>query len=125
MRAPAAPPPARRGARGSATRPAEARRGRAAARARALALLVHQRLEAVLVGAKALLAQQLARQVDREAVGVVQFEQLVGADALVAALLGLPGQLLQADEAVVDRAPEGPFLLGRPHRDLLAPLDQL
>ena len=56
----------------------------AGARARADALLLHQGLEALLVDAHAALGGELQRQVEREAVRVVQAERLVGADALVA-----------------------------------------
>ena len=55
----------------------------ARARPRALALLLHQLLEALLVDAEALLGRELEREVEREAVGVVEQERLVGADALL------------------------------------------
>ena len=54
----------------------------AGAGARADALLLHQRLEALLVDAQAALGGELEREVEREAERVVQLERLVGADAL-------------------------------------------
>ena len=54
--------------------------------ARPRALLAHQLLEALRVHPHALLGGELEREVEREAVGVVQQERLVGADALGAAV---------------------------------------
>ena len=54
------------------------------ARARPRALLLHQVLEAGRVDAQPLLRRELEREVEREAVGVVELEGLGRADALVA-----------------------------------------
>ena len=59
----------------------------AGAGARADALLLHQRLEALLVDAQPALGGELEREVEREAEGVVELERLVGADALGAGVL--------------------------------------
>src|SRR5204863_90822 len=65
----------------------------------ALALLRHQPPEALLVHRQALLAGHLQREVDGEAIGVVQLERLLTGDAAGAAALDL------ADGGVKDRRP--------------------
>ena len=55
----------------------------AAGGAGALALGLHQRLEALRVDAEALLGRELEREVEGEPERVVELERLVGADALL------------------------------------------
>src|SRR3954452_11760135 len=80
--------------------------------ARPRALVLHQDFEALLVHAEPGLRADLERDVEREAVGVVQAEGLLGRNALVAVLLGPRDHVLQAPHALLERAPEA-LLLGR------------
>ena len=89
------------------------------------ALRVHEPLEARLVDPQPLLGGQLEREVEREAVRVVQLEGLVGADALGAPLAGARDVLVEDPRALLDRPPER-LLLGRePHVDRLGVLEEL
>ena len=72
-----------------------------------------------------MLGDELERQVDREPVGVVQAEGVLGGDALRAGLVGLRDQLLEQLGPVLERAPEALLLPGQPAADRLALLDQL
>ncbi len=95
-------------------------RGGPAAGAAALALVAHQALEALLVDAEPVLGGDLERQLEREAERVVQLEGLVGADALLAALLRARDEVVEQLGALLERAPE-PGLLGlQPAVDELA-----
>ena len=85
--------------------------------ARPRALVVHQRLEAGLVDAEPMLGDDLERQVDREAVGVVQQERVGGGDSLVVVLARLGDQLVQALETLLQRAAEALLLGGQPAAD--------
>ena len=93
-------------------------------RARA-ALLVHQLLEALLVDAHVLLGRQLERELQREAVGVVQQERLVGADALLARVLGARDHVVEQPHALLERAAELLLLAREPHPDRVLVLVQL
>ena len=97
----------------------------AARAARARALLVHQALEALLVDAQALLGRELEREVEREAVGVVQQERLLGADALLARVARAGDHVVEQPHALVERAVERLLLVAQPHLDRLALLVQL
>ena len=86
----------------------------APARATALALLLHQLLE-VAFDLQALLGEQLARHLVREAVGVVQAEDVLRGDRLHLLRARRLDQLAQRRHALLERAPEA-LLLGRqPH----------
>ena len=87
------------------------------ARPRALALLLHQLLEALLVDAEALLGRELEREVEREAVGVVEQERLVGADALLPRLLRARDHVVEQPHALLERAVERLLLAADPHLD--------
>ena len=99
--------------------------GAAARAARAAALLVHKLLEALLVDAHALLGRELERELQREAVGVVEQEGLVGADALLARRLGARDDVVEQPHALLERAPEGLLLAREPHADRVRVLVQL
>ena len=92
----------------------------AGALARAGALLLHERLEARLVDAEAVLGDDLERQVDREAVGVVQQERVGRGDPLVAPVARAGDQLIQALEPLLERAAEALLLGGHPAADRVA-----
>ena len=83
----------------------------------ALALLVHQRLEALVVDREALLGEQLLGQVVGEAVGVVELEGVLGVDPRRALLLRLGDQLREQLGAAVERAPEALLLVADPAQD--------
>ena len=97
----------------------------ARARARAAALLLHQLLEALLVDAEALLGRQLEREVEREAVRVVEQERLVGADALLARVPRARDHVVEQPHALLERAVERLLLAGEPHLDRFPLLVQL
>ncbi len=75
---------------------------------------LHERAEAVLVDRQALLGRHLQRQVDREAVGVVQLEGAVARQD-TAGLLRRRDRLVEDGGALAERLEEG-RLLGRGHR---------
>ncbi len=81
----------------------------------AVALLVHQAAEAVLVDLEALLGRHLERQVDRKAVGVVELERLVAREGRDALALGLLHGRVEDRGAGAQGAEEGE-LLGVDHR---------
>ena len=84
---------------------------------RADALAVHQVLEALRVDAEALLGGQLHREVEGEAVRVVELEGLLGADPLGAGLARPLDVLGEEPRALLQRLAER-LLLGRePHVD--------
>ena len=99
--------------------------GGGGADAGALALLLHQLLEAAVVDREALLGQQLLGQVVGEAVGVVQLEGVGGVDPGGAGLLGLGDQLLQQLGPALQRAAEALLLVADPARNRLPLGDQL
>src|SRR6266511_5615132 len=72
---------------------------------RALALLLHEPRELLLVHAQAALARELLRELEREAVRVVETEGVLTRD--VATLLG---HLLEQPDAARQRLAEAPFL---------------
>ena len=78
------------------------------------ALLLHALLEARLVDAQARLGRHLARQVEREAVGVVQQERVLGADALAVLLARALDDLLEHLRALLERAVEALLLGAQP-----------
>ena len=86
----------------------------------ALALLLHQLLEAPVVDREALLGEQLLGQVVGEAVGVVQLEGVGGVDPGGAGLLGLGDQPLEQLAAALQRAAEALLLVADPAGDRLA-----
>ncbi len=90
------------------------RRGVGAAGAGALALRLHQRLEALVVDRETLLGEQLLRQVVGEAVGVVQAEGVLGVDPGRALRLRVGDQLGEQLGAAVERAPEALLLVVDP-----------
>ena len=83
-------------------------------RASCAALLVHQRLEAVLVNAEAVLGDELEREVEREAVRVVQQESVGGGDPLAPSSAARADQLVEQRAALLQRAPEALLLGGEP-----------
>ena len=83
----------------------------------ALALLVHEVPEALLVHGHVLLRGDLAREVEREAVGVVQLEGDLGGQ-LRAGVAGAAQRLLEDAHALVERAPEAHLLLVHDAPDL-------
>ena len=85
-------------------------------RARALPLLLHQPPELVLVDGEAALARQLLRQLEREAVRVVEPERLLAGD------LAPGGDLLEQAQAARERPREALLLGGQDARDLVAVL---
>ena len=87
---------------------------------RALALLLHQGAEAVLVDRQALFGSHLQGQVDREAVGVVQLEGPVPGQDLAAGALGLLGGEVEDPHPAGERGEE--CLLLHPH-DLADPVE--
>ena len=89
----------------------------------ALALLVHEVTEALLVDGHVLLGGDLAREVEREAVGVVQLEGDLGGE-LRARVAGTAQRLLEDAHALVERAPEAHLLLVHDATDLRLRLDQ-
>ena len=91
-----------------------ARAGRAA---RALALLIHQGLEALVVDGEALFGEQLLGQVVREAVGVVQAKGVLGVDPRGRVPLRIGDQLRQQLGPAVERAAEALLLVGNPAHD--------
>ena len=92
---------------------------RAARGARARARGLHLALEARRVDAHVLLGRQLRGQLEREAVGVVQLERLLGADALQAAVPGARDVLVEQPRALLERARELLLLAPEPHLDRL------
>ncbi len=97
----------------------------AGARAGARALVFHQVLEARRVDPEALLGGELEREVEREAVGVVELEGLGRADALVARRLRARDVLLEDAGALLERLAERLLLAREPHVDGVGMLDQL
>ena len=97
----------------------------AGAGAGADALLLHQRLEALLVDAEAALGGELEREVEREAERVVELERLVGADALGAGVARLRDHLVEHLQARLERAVERLLLGAQPHVDRVGLLEQL
>ena len=97
----------------------------AGARTRARALILHQVLEAGLVDAQPLLGGELEREVEREAVGVVELERLGRADALGARRLRARDVLLEDARALLERLAERLLLAREPHVDGLGLLGQL
>ncbi len=97
----------------------------AAGGAGALALLLHQSLERGLIDRHALIRRHLFREIEREAVGIVEFEG-VGAGEHGLALFLMGGKHTGEDShAAVDRAGEV-FLLGADDAgDILLPLGKL
>ena len=89
------------------------------------ALLIHEVLEALLVDAEVLLAGQLEREVEREAVRVVQEERLVGADALLPGVLGARDDVVEQPHALLEGARERLLLAPHPHPDRVGVLVQL
>ncbi len=69
--------------------------GPGASRAGLTALLIHQLLEARFIDAETLIGHQLEREIDREAVRVVQPERVLGRDAFVSAVLRALDQFVE------------------------------
>ena len=87
------------------------------------ALLLHALLEARFVDAEPGLGRHLAREVEREAVRVVQQERGVGADALEVVRAGLLDDLVEQLGALLERAVEALLLGAQPLVHQVALLD--
>ena len=91
-----------------------------AAAAGALALFVHQCLEALVVDAETALGDELAGQVVGESIGVVELEGILGGDPRRACVSGLAEQPIEELAAAIERVAEALLLVVDPAHDRLA-----
>ena len=80
---------------------------------RAFLLVLHRSIEAVIVHFHVVLAQDLFGQIERESVGIVQFECIIaGENTAVALTLQARREIRQDGQTGIDRTGEFLFLLG-------------